>query len=162
MTRKTMVLDTSAVIAGLSPGLLDANQVTVKEVLDEARDLYSKLKFETAVLTGKILISEPSKISLGEVRNKVDQTGDTVSNTDIKLLAVALDLKNKESELVTDDYAMQNLASLLEIPYRRVVMPGIKEVLRWEAVCPACGGNYPPNTSRCLICDSQLVRRPKR
>lgn len=162
MAQKVFVLDTSAVISGLVPGIVDAEQVTVPEVLDEARDLCSRLELETAVLAGKVKVIEPSKASLDEVSGKVKHTGDVVSRTDLKLLALALDLKGKKAELVTDDYAIQNLASLLEIPYQRVAMPGIKEVLRWEAVCPACGSRYPPSAVRCLICGSELRRKPRR
>ncbi|TEU13386.1 MAG: ribonuclease VapC, partial [Hadesarchaea archaeon] len=50
MPRKVYVLDTSAVIAGFVPGLAKAEQVTVQEVLEEARDLCSKLELETAVV----------------------------------------------------------------------------------------------------------------
>ncbi|MDI6883607.1 MAG: hypothetical protein QMD00_00450 [Hadesarchaea archaeon] len=162
MARRTLVLDTSAVIAGFVPGLAEAEQVTVSEVLEEARDLCSKLELETAVLAGKVKVVEPSKNSLTEVRTKVKHTGDVVSGTDVKLLALALDLKGEGAELVTDDYAIQNLASLFDIPYRRVAMPGIKEVLRWEAVCPACGRRYPPSMIKCLTCGSKLVRKPRR
>ncbi len=162
MARRTLILDTSAVIAGFVPGLADAEQITVHEVLEEARDLCSKLELETAVLAGKVRVVEPSKNSLAEVKSKVKQTGDVVSPTDVKLLALALDLKDKKAELVTDDYAIQNLASLFGIPYRRVAMPGIKEVLRWEAVCSGCGRRYPPSATKCLTCGSNLKRRARR
>lgn len=162
MTRSVLVLDTSAVIAGLAPGLLEAEQVTVPEVLEEARDLCSKLKLETAVLAGKVRVMEPSKRSLENVRGKVEHSGDTVSETDVKLLALALDLKDKSAEIVTDDYAIQNLATMLRLPYRRVAMPGIKEVLRWEAVCPACKSKFPPTATICLICGSKLKKQSRR
>ncbi len=162
--KKVFVLDTSAVISGFVPGLTTVKQVTVQEVLNEARDLCSKLELETAVLAGMVEVVEPSNKALAEVRGKVGLTGDTVSRTDIKLLALALDLKlaGEQPELVTDDYAIQNLATLFNISYRRIAMPGIKEVLRWERVCPACGRKYPPSSSRCEACGSKLVRRPKR
>lgn len=162
MARKVLVLDTSAVIAGFVPGLADADQVTVQEVLEEARDLCSKLELETAVLAGRVKVIEPSKNSLTEVRIKVKHTGDVVSQTDVKLLALALDLESAKTELVTDDYAIQNLARLFGIPYKRVAMPGIKEVLRWETVCPACGRRYPPSVARCQTCGSGLIRKPRR
>jgi len=162
MTRNILVLDTSAVIAGLAPGLVNAEQVTVPEVLEEARDLCSKLELETAVLAGKVRVEEPSKKSLEEIYNRVKHSGDAVSTTDVKLLALALDLKDKKAEIVTDDYAIQNLATMLELPYRRVAMPGIKEVLRWEAVCPACGSRFPPTATSCLICGSDLKRMARR
>jgi len=152
------------VIAGFVPGLADVEQVTVQEVLEEARDLCSRLEFETAVTAGKVSVTEPSKESVLKVRKKVGQTGDRVSEVDIKLLALALDLQlaGKGPELVTDDYAIQNLASLFGIAYRRVAMPGIKEVFAWGMVCPACGRTYSPDASRCDICGSQLRRKPKR
>lgn len=162
MANKKLVLDTSAVIAGFVPGLAAVEQITVPEVLEEARDLCSKLELETAVLAGKVMVVEPSRESLATVRAKVKQTGDVVSQTDIKLLALTLDLKKDGAELVTDDYAMQNLASLFGISYHRVAMPGIKEVLRWEAVCLACGRKYPPSTTTCLTCGSKLIRKPRR
>lgn len=164
VTRKVLVLDTSAVIAGVAPGLVDAEQVTVREVLDEARDLCSKLELETAVDTGKISVLEPSREALVEVRKKVGQTGDRVSETDIKLLAVSLDLRRRgdEPELMTDDYAIQNLARVFGFPFRRVAMPGIKEVFTWRMVCPACSRTYPPTFTKCDVCGSTLVRRSQK
>ena len=164
MPRKVYVLDTSAVIAGLVPGLAKAEQVTVQEVLEEAKDLCSKLELETAVAAGKVKVVDPSREALGEIGKRVAQTGDVVSAVDIKLLALALDLKRsgEEPEIVTDDYAIQNLASLFDLPYQRIAMPGIKEVLRWEMVCPACDRRYPPPAPRCEVCGSRLVRKPRR
>jgi len=156
---KTFVLDTSAVIAGFVPGLAETDQITVPEVLEEARDLCSKLELETAMISGKVSVVEPSQRSIAMVRAKSRHTGDVVSQTDIKLLALALDHRDEGVELVTDDYAIQNLASLLGVPYRRVLMPGIKEVLRWESVCPGCGRRYPPSTVECPTCGSKLERK---
>lgn len=164
VTRKVLVLDTSAVIAGVAPGLVDAEQVTVQDVLDEARDLCSKLELETAVSAGKISVLEPSREALMEVGKKVGQTGDRVSKTDMKLLAVSLDLRRNgdEPELMTDDYAIQNLARIFGLPFRRVAMPGIKEVFTWRMVCPACGKTYSPTFTKCDVCGSVLVRRSKK
>jgi UPF0271 protein len=164
LANKIYVLDTSAVIAGFVPGLTDAEQVTIRDVLEEARDLCSRLEFETAVSAGKVSVVEPSKESVLKVRDKVGQTGDRVSEVDIKLLATALDLQlaGKLPELLTDDYGIQNLASFFGIPYNKVAMPGIKEVFSWEMVCPACGRTYSPNASQCAACGTQLRRKPKK
>ncbi|MCD6248268.1 MAG: DNA-binding protein [Hadesarchaea archaeon] len=164
MSGTVYVLDTSAVIAGFVPGLADVRQVTVQEVLEEARGLRFKLELETAVTSGKVEIVEPSSSSLVVVEEKVKETGDKLSPTDVKLLALALDLSNagEEPRLVTDDYAIQNLASLLGLSYEKVLMPGITEVLKWEMKCPACGRTYPPSASRCRVCGSNLIRKPRR
>ena len=161
---KVYVLDTSAVIAGFTPGLTDLKQYTVQAVLEEARSLSSKSKLETALIAGNVGITEPSSGAMGIVRETIRKSGDKVSNTDMKLLAVALDLRNEnaEPEIVTDDYSIQNLAKLLGIGYRRVLMPGIKTVFGWEMTCPACGLNFPPDASACGVCGSALKRRGRK
>jgi UPF0271 protein len=163
VSRGVYVLDTSAVIAGFVPGIIDVRQVTVQNVLDEAKDLCSKLELETAVAAGKISVMEPSKETLVEVRKKMGQTGDRVSDTDVKLLALSLDILRggDTPELVTDDYAIQNLARTLNIPFKKMMMPGITKIFTWRMVCPACKRKYPTNVSNCDFCGSELVRRPK-
>lgn len=163
MGRKIFVLDTSAVIAGFLPGLAEVEQITVEEVLEEAKTLSPKLGLEAAMASGKLKVVKPSHTSILEVESQVMVTGDNVSDVDIKILALALDVKRAgdEPELVTDDYAIQNLASFFGIKYRRVAMPGITKKLYWEKVCPACGLVHPASSSKCKICGSALVRRPK-
>ena len=163
MSREVYVLDTSAVIAGFVPGIIDVRQVTVQNVLDEAKDLCSKLELETAVDAGKISVMEPSKEALAEVRKKIGQTGDRVSNTDVKLLALSLDILRggDTPELVTDDYAIQNLARTYNIPFKKMKMPGITKIFTWRMVCPACKRKYAADVSKCDFCGSSLVRRHK-
>jgi len=157
-----LLLDTSAIIAGFIPGLAKAEQVTVNEVLDEAKDLCSRLELETAIISGNLRVMEPSPASVGAVMEKVRETGDVVSPTDVKLIALALDFRDRGAELVTDDYAIQNLAAMFGIPYRKIAMPGIKEVLRWEYVCDGCGKRYAADLRCCPKCGSGLTRRAKR
>jgi rRNA maturation endonuclease Nob1 len=164
VSREVYVLDTSAVIAGLVPGIFEAKQVTVQEVLDEAKDFCSKLELETALDAGKISVMEPSKEALAEIEKKIGQTGDRVSKTDVKLLALSLDILRAGDvpKLVTDDYAIQNLASIFKIPFKRVIMPGITEIFTWHMVCPACGRIYSAPLTKCEVCGSELIRRPKK
>jgi UPF0271 protein len=161
LQEKVLVLDTSAIMGGFTPGLSDAELVTIEEVLEEARDLCSKLKLETAVILGRVEVLEPSKESIQRVRELVAKTGNRVSVTDIKLLALSLDLKQRSAILLTDDYGIQNLAAMLNIPYHRISMPGIKEVFRWVSVCPACEKIYAPSVFECPSCGSPLKRKPK-
>lgn len=164
MSRRVFVLDTSAVIAGFVPGITEVRQVTVQEVLDEAKDLCSKLELETAVDAGKISVVEPSKKALGEVRKKAGKTGDRVSKTDIKVLALSLDILHAgdDPKLLTDDYAIQNLARMLGIPYQVIVMPGITKIIMWKGVCQSCGRTYDAETTVCEVCGATLVRKPGR
>lgn len=155
-----MILDTSALISGFVPNLSDAEQVTVQEVLEEARSLSTRLGLEAAVISGKVKILKPSKKAMDEVADKIRATGDSVSKTDARLLAIAVDIGKESAEIITDDYAVQNLASLLGIPHRPVLTSGIKKVFKWESACSACGRRYPVTVTKCQVCGSDLYRKP--
>lgn len=163
MADKVYILDTSAVIAGFVPGLTDAQQMTVPDVMDEARSLSAKLKLETAVTMGNIDIEDPPEEAVTQVRSEVAETGDRVSETDIKILGLAFHLLESGGEpvVVTDDYAIQNLATLLGVQYSRIAQPGITEILKWKKVCPSCGKTYPTDVSFCKVCGSKLKREPE-
>ena len=163
MSEKVFVLDTSAIIAGFTPNLEKPTQYTVFKVLGEARSLSARLKLETAISTGQMKVREPSPKALKKVEEKVEKTRDRVSETDIEILALAKELKDedKNPEIVTDDYAIQNLAELLEISYSQVAKPGISDVYEWEKECPACGRVYTEDIDNCKACGSKLKRKPK-
>jgi len=159
---KLLVLDTSALVSGFVPSMSSAEQVTVQEVLEEARSLSTRLGLETAVISGKVKVMKPSKTAMDEVAERAAVTSDSISETDAKLLALAVDLKEKGAEIITDDYAIQNLASLLGIPHRPILTAGIKKVFKWEMFCPACGRRYPVTVAKCQVCGSDLLKRPKK
>lgn len=163
MKEKVFVLDTSAIIAGFTPSLEKPNQYTVPKVLQEARTLSTRLKLETAISAGQMQVNEPSQEALEKVKEKIERTRDRVSDTDIQILALAQELKKsgKKPEIMTDDYAIQNLAELLNIKYTQVGKPGISDVYEWEKECPACGRVYKEDISKCKVCGSKLRRRPK-
>ncbi|KXA95855.1 hypothetical protein AKJ65_00365 [candidate division MSBL1 archaeon SCGC-AAA259E19] len=163
MSEKVFVLDTSGLIAGFTPNLEEPKQYTVPKVLGEARSLPVKLKLETAISSGQMRVRKPSEEAVRKVKEKVEETKDRVSQTDIQILALAEELqeKGKSPEIVTDDYAIQNLAEFLEIRYSQVAKPGISDVYEWEKECPACGRVYTEDIKRCKACGSKLRRKPK-
>ena len=152
------VLDTSALI-GISPGLLGGRLVTVEEVIKEAKSLELATKIEVALLSGKIQILQPSRASVARVLRAMRASGDKLSSTDIKLLALALDFQKQEAILLTDDYALQNLASRLGILYQKLREPGIKKEVQWVHECQGCGRKVSPFTSECPVCGSPVRRR---
>lgn len=157
-------MDTSALIGGFTPSLRKAKQYIVPKVLEEAQSLSVKLKLETAINSGRIKVEKPSEESLDKVKEEVEKTKDRVSKTDIQILALAEELRKagKKPEIVTDDYAIQNLAEILEIPYSQVAKPGINTVYEWKKECPACGRVYEEeDIYRCEACGSKLRRKPK-
>jgi UPF0271 protein len=159
---KVHVLDTSALVGGLAPGLVDARLVTVREVLEEARSLEVKSQVETAMLAGRIEVVEASPGAVKKVREILKRTGDRLSRADVHLLALALDFKSRGAILLTDDYALQNLATRLGVVYQGLRAPGIRRVLSWEAVCPGCGKKFRPPFRKCPVCGTKLERKPKK
>ncbi|MDX1612568.1 MAG: heavy metal-binding domain-containing protein, partial [Candidatus Thermoplasmatota archaeon] len=67
-----------------------------------------------------------------------------------------------DAVLVTDDYAVQNVASTLGVEVMPFAQEGIKETLTWEWYCPGCRNHVGDEKGRCPVCDTVLKRRPKR
>jgi len=158
---KMYILDTSALAGGIAPGLINAKLLTVREIVEEAKSLEVRSQIETALLSKKIEIRQPSRESLRRVEKAMKESGDKISRGDLHLLALALDLKG-DAVLLTDDYALQNLAARLDIACRRIRTPGIKEVFVWESVCPGCGRRFQAFEQKCSVCGLKLERKPKK
>lgn len=156
-----ILVDTSAIIGWHLQAPPETELLTVKEVLEEAKATLTKLKTEAALAGERIRVDEPSKASVKNVVEASAKTGDILSAADIKLLALALDHKD-HGVLMTDDYAIQNVASSLGIRYRGVAMPGIKLRFRWRNYCPICRKWYPTTEDECEICGSRLLRKPRK
>jgi UPF0271 protein len=119
------VLDSSALI---NSSLFDIREdyYTVRDVLDELKDLKSRSLAESAMYSGKLLIREPDEVSVKRVVDKAKEVGsyEKLSETDIRVLALALDLK---ADLMTDDFTLQNLAKHLNVGFMGVMRGEIKE-----------------------------------
>ncbi len=125
----------------------------VSEIIDEASALYFSVK--------NLRVEEASEESVREILKTARMTGDIhkLSNTDIKLLAKALDEKKKGNDvvLVTDDYAIQNVAMKLGIKFENVLRDGISKEFKWVKVCRGCGRKI--DSDICPVCGSEAVLR---
>ena len=90
-----------------------------------------------------------------KVRAAATKSGDSnrLSPTDMTVIALAIDLNGT---IWTDDYSIQNVASILGIPYRAVGMAGIKKVVKWNYQCMGCKKWYKEKQPDCPICGSQM------
>ena len=86
------------------------------------------------------------------------ETGDLaeLSETDIRLVAAAFEL---DCPLVTDDYAMQNVAEKLDVSVEVIAQDGIDEQRDWLFQCSGCGREFDENHDRCPVCGSSLSRK---
>ncbi len=103
-------------------------------------------------------IHVPDEGTVERVQRAATETGDAaeLSTTDTRLLAAAFEL---DAVLVTDDYAMQNVADRLDVSVRIIAREGIDERRDWVFQCAGCGREFDENRDRCPICGSDLSRK---
>ncbi len=167
--RRIIVLDTSAFVAGYDAFSVSDEQVTVPKVEEEIlRNSMVKLRFQTAVESGKIKVRMPDKEYQAVAKVSASKVGDyhKLSEADMQLLSLALELKEQGNtpQIVTDDYSIQNVARQLNIEFLALATFGIKRLLEWIRYCPACHKQYSADSKvkECQVCGTPLRRKPKR
>ena len=167
--KRVIVLDTSAFLAGFDPFSLGAEQVTVPKVEEEIRrNSMIKMRFETAIESGKIKVKAPTQEFSNKAKTSASKVGDSykLSEADMQLLALAIELKAEGfvPQIVTDDYSIQNVATQMGIEFLSLATFGIKRLLEWIRYCPACYKEYAADSKfkECRVCGTELKRKPKR
>lgn len=166
---RTIVLDTSALVAGLDPFSISEEQYTAPKVREEmAENSMSGMRFKTAIENGKVKVKMPDAAFLKKVKTFASAVGDAffLSETDMQVLALALELRTcgHFPLIATDDYSIQNVANQMRIEFASLATFGIRSRLQWVRYCPACHRKYPANykSDRCKICGTKLKRKPLR
>lgn len=164
---KVLVLDTSALIMGLDPSGLEFESYSVPEVNDELRkQTSSQYRLTISVSSGKLQIRTPTPISRSEVLQRANELGDrlSLSPADISVLALASDLhkEGKTPVVVSDDYAVQNVAEGIGLAHQSLATLGIRQKYDWIRYCPACFRRYLGEAEVCEICGTKLKRKPLR
>jgi UPF0271 protein len=142
-----------------------ADNYTVPAVRKElARDGLTTIRLETAMETGKLKVIDPDPRYRKEVESAAAELGElgSLSDTDKELLALALQLKESDPVIVSDDYSVQNAAERLGIRYRGLATRGIKRRFDWIVYCPGCRRTY-DNIGKgdaCPVCGTTLRRKP--
>ena len=155
-----LVIDASAFYSGF-PFLTLSTCYTTNSILNEIKHMNRKYgAIELLIDSDRLKILEADKECLRQVVTMAKKTGDyeKLSTADVSILALAFQLK---STLISDDYAVQNMAATLKIPVGTIGTKGITKVRRWINFCNACGKSYGPNISQCMLCGNTLRRRFK-
>ncbi|MBU7010954.1 MAG: hypothetical protein HXS46_09710 [Theionarchaea archaeon] len=150
----TYVLDASAIISGF----VEEEGVTVPEVIEEVKDYSSEFTLESLIVSGKLDVREPSPEAVQKVTEEVEKTKDTLSETDIRIIALALDIQGC---VVSGDYGIQNVCEILGVPYVSAGVEGIEKVLQWTFVCIGCGREYEDYVRECPFCGNRVVKSKK-
>jgi UPF0271 protein len=154
------IYDASAFYAGIPFASADQGHTT-SLVFDEIKHIKkSHGALETLLETSRLKIQDPTPEHIAVVRNHAKETGDFQELSEADLSAVALCYQLK-GQLVTDDFAVSNLAKNLSLEVSPIMTKGIKTVGKWNYYCPACRKEFSALTE-CPICGSKLNKKLKR
>jgi UPF0271 protein len=154
------VLDSTAFYAGI-PYQGSGRYFTTYLVLEEVKHH----NVGSSLIHTRVQVTEPSPESVDKVRSTAVKTGDigALSQTDVSLLALGLDLKNGQGgvNLVSDDFAVRNVAEVLSIPLAPTAMKGGEwKNITWKIYCRGCGKSYTnPKLTVCPVCGTKLERK---
>jgi len=160
MSEPAYVLDSTAFYAGI-PYQGSGRYFTTYLVLEEVRHH----NVGSSLIHSRVQVTEPSPESLSRVKSTASKTGDLggLSQTDMSLLALALDLSKVEggASLVSDDFAVRNVAEVLSIPLAQTSLKGGEwKNITWKIYCRGCGKQYTnPKLTVCPVCGTQLLRK---
>lgn len=162
MTQKiTYVLDARALIVGALP--LQSRELYVTEgVLEEARGTPETASRAIAYLEAgtvkKVDIDDKDVRVAREWASKIGE--DRLSDVDLEVAAAAIVLSRRRGKVMvlTDDYALQNLLSSIDIGYERITHRGILKQVTYRYRCSACGKVFRRSVGQCPNCGSRVRR----
>ena len=151
------VLDATAFYAGI-PFVSNDLFMTTSAVYEEIQHIKTKQgALEMLQQTNRLQIRDPSEEIIDIVKNASIKTGDnaTMSKQDITIIALALE---NNIELITDDFAVTNVAKQLKIQTSSLMTQGISTVGKWISYCSMCGKEF-SKEKECPICGNKLSRK---
>ena len=151
------VLDASAFYSGI-PFASSEKSYTTSTVFDEIKHIKQNYDAVNALLeTKRLEVIDPKAKYIEKVLLKAKKTGDfqNLSKGDVSVIALCLQLK---AELVTDDFAVSNIAKHLNLNVVPVMTRGISRVVDWIYFCPACQQTF-SKVSQCPLCGNKLKRK---
>jgi len=152
------VLDSSAFYAGI-PFSSSEPSVTTSHVYNEIKHIKKDHDaVQILIETRRLKISDPDHKFIITVNNAAKKSGDfpNLSQEDVSIIALSLQLN---AELITDDFAVSNVAKNLNIKVIPVMTSGIKNVIIWKYYCPGCKTNF-SKVTECPRCGNRLKRKP--
>ena len=81
-----------------------------------------------------------------------------MNDADQSVLALAVDVngkKDKKAIILTDDYSIQNIASVLHIKFQTITQSGITKTFKWKRICKGCKRELNTDEAECYICGSE-------
>jgi len=160
MYKKALILDTTAFIHNFK--FKDEEIFVTESVLKEIKSL--KAKFISEIILCRSTIVKPSKESINVIYKICKELGhDNLSLTDIEILALAYELKNKyDVTVVSDDYTIQNVLNYIGIKFLSLATKGIKRTIKFVKFCKYCNREAKHDEKFCIICGMPLIKKSAR
>ena len=151
------VLDSSAFYAGIPFSSNEPSYITslVYNEIEHIKKDHDAIQI--LIETKRLTINEPEDRFVTSTIDAAKKSGDfsNLSDEDISTIALSLQLN---ADLVTDDFAVSNVAKSINIKVIPVMTNGIKNVVIWKYYCPGCKTNFSKITE-CPKCGNKLKRK---
>jgi len=151
------ILDASAFYAGVPFRSSDVCYTTslVFEEIKHIKKNHDALG--TLLETNRLKIREPDPESTKSAIKSSKDTGDfpQLSKQDISIIALAINMKG---QIISDDFAISNVAKNLGLEIIPIMTKGIKDVGKWVHYCPGCRTNHTTG-NECPMCGTPLKRK---
>ncbi|MFQ5475937.1 MAG: NOB1 family endonuclease [Nitrosopumilus sp.] len=151
------ILDASAFYAGV-PFRSSNDCYTTSLVYDEIKHIKKNHDaLGTLLETNRLKIREPDKKSTDIAVKAAKDTGDfpQLSKQDISIIALCIEMNG---EIISDDFAISNVAKNLDLKISPIMTQGIKDVGKWVHYCPGCRTNH-TSGKECPTCGTPLKRK---
>jgi len=151
------ILDASAFYAGV-PFRSSEDCFTTSLVYDEIKHIKKNHDaLGTLLETNRLKIREPDSEATKSAIKASKETGDfpQLSKQDISVIALGIEMKG---QIISDDFAISNVAKNLDLEILPIMTKGIKDVGKWIHYCPGCRTNHSSGTE-CPACATPLKRK---
>ena len=151
------ILDASAFYAGV-PFRSSGDCYTTSLVFEEIKHIKKNHNaLGTLLDTNRLKIREPDSDSTRAATVAAKKTGDfqQLSKQDISILALCIEMNG---EIITDDFAISNVAKNLGLKISPIMTNGIEDVGKWIHYCPGCRTQH-SSGKECPMCGTVLKRK---
>jgi len=152
------VLDSSAFYAGIPFSSNEPSYITslIYNEIEHIKKDHDAIRI--LIETKRLTVCDPEHRFVIIASDAAKKSGDfpNLSQEDISIIALSLQLN---AELITDDFAVSNVAKNLSIKVIPIMTSGIEKIVTWVYYCPGCKTDF-SGTTNCPNCGNRLKRKP--